>query len=172
MNLLIHIANSIAQRRSLRSLLAFLHFSAAITVFAQPANDNPCNAVVLAPNLSCTNTPGTLAAATPIAARPAGAHKIALWSRSHDTHRAAEYRDLYDIDAVRTLGSSLKFCLIAAGEADLYPRHGTTMEWDTAAGQAVLQAAGGSVRELSGAPLLYGKAADGFRNPSFVARGR
>ena len=113
-----------------------------------------------------------LAAATPIAARPAGAHKIALWSRSHDTHRAAEYRDLYDIVAVRTRGSSLKFCLSAAGEADLYPRHGTTMEWDTAAGQAVLQAAGGSVRELSGAPLLYGKAADGFRNPSFVARGR
>ena len=71
MNLLIHIANSIAQRRSLRSLLAFLHFSAAITVFAQPANDNPCNAVVLAPNLSCTNTPGTLAAATPTPSIPA-----------------------------------------------------------------------------------------------------
>ena len=113
-----------------------------------------------------------LSGATPIAARPAGAHKIALWSRSHDTHRAAEYRDLYDIDAVRTLGSSLKFCLIAAAEADLYPRHGTTMEWDTAAGQAVLEAAGGSVRELSGKPLLYGKTQDGFRNPSFVARGR
>ena len=68
-------------------------------------------------------------------------------------------------------GSSLKFCLVAAGEADLYPRHGTTMEWDTAAGQAVLEAAGGSVTTLEGVPLTYGKAGHGFVNPHFVARG-
>jgi 3'(2'), 5'-bisphosphate nucleotidase len=72
---------------------------------------------------------------------------------------------------VKILGSSLKFCMIAAGEADLYPRHGPTMEWDTAAGHAVLDAAGGSVRELDGSPLLYGRPANGFRNPHFVARG-
>lgn len=110
-------------------------------------------------------------AASEIRARPAGEHAIALWSRTHDRHRADEYRALYHVTAVRALGSSLKFCLIAAGEADLYPRHGPTMEWDTAAGQAVLEAAGGSVRDLHDSPLRYGKVADGFKNPSFVARG-
>ena len=68
-----------------------------------------------------------------------------------------------------TAGSSLKFCLVAAGEADIYPRHGTTMEWDTAAGHAVLSAAGGSVKTLDGKPLVYGKSE--FANPFFVARG-
>jgi 3'(2'), 5'-bisphosphate nucleotidase len=66
-------------------------------------------------------------------------------------------------------GSSLKFCLVAAGEADLYPRLGRTMEWDTAAGHAVLAAAGGQVRDLAGAPLRYGKPE--FANPHFVAEG-
>ena len=66
-------------------------------------------------------------------------------------------------------GSSLKLCLLAAGEADLYPRLGRTMEWDIAAGHAVLAAAGGSVSTLDGAPLRYGK--PGFENPHFVARG-
>ncbi len=64
-------------------------------------------------------------------------------------------------------GSSLKLCLIAAGEADLYPRLGRTMEWDIAAGHAVLSAAGGSVRRIDGAVLGYGK--PGFDNPHFVA---
>ena len=66
-------------------------------------------------------------------------------------------------------GSSLKLCLLAAGEADLYPRLGRTMEWDIAAGHAVLAAAGGDVGTLDGAPLSYGK--PGFENPHFVARG-
>jgi 3'(2'), 5'-bisphosphate nucleotidase len=66
-------------------------------------------------------------------------------------------------------GSSLKFGLIAAGEADLYPRFGRTMEWDTAAGHALLVVAGGTVSDLQGQPLRYGKA--GFENPDFVARG-
>jgi 3'(2'), 5'-bisphosphate nucleotidase len=66
-------------------------------------------------------------------------------------------------------GSSLKLCLVAAGEADLYPRLGRTMEWDIAAGHAVLLAAGGSVDDLQGAPLRYGK--PGFENPHFVAAG-
>lgn len=68
-------------------------------------------------------------------------------------------------------GSSLKFCLVASGKADLYPRFGRTMEWDTAAGHAVLLAAGGSVVEAeTGEPLQYGK--PGFENPYFIARGK
>jgi 3'(2'), 5'-bisphosphate nucleotidase len=66
-------------------------------------------------------------------------------------------------------GSSLKFCLIAAAEADIYPRLGRTMEWDTAAGHAVLAAAGGRVTQIGGEPLHYGKAE--FANPHFVAMG-
>lgn len=68
-----------------------------------------------------------------------------------------------------TAGSSLKFCLIATGDADLYPRLGRTMEWDTAAGHAVLAAAGGRVEELNGSELRYGK--PGFSNPHFLAMG-
>lgn len=67
-------------------------------------------------------------------------------------------------------GSSLKFCRLAEGIADLYPRFGRTMEWDTCAPQAVLEAAGGSVRTLDGKPLLYGK--PGWDNPHFVCTGR
>jgi 3'(2'), 5'-bisphosphate nucleotidase len=74
------------------------------------------------------------------------------------------------IDAHVSAGSSLKFCLLASGQADLYPRFGRTMEWDTAAGHAVLLAAGGRVdRADDGAPLTYGKS--GFENPPFIARG-
>jgi 3'(2'), 5'-bisphosphate nucleotidase len=66
-------------------------------------------------------------------------------------------------------GSSLKFCLVASGHADLYPRFGRTMEWDTAAGHAVLLAAGGTVETVAGQPLAYGK--PGFENPFFIAKG-
>ena len=68
-----------------------------------------------------------------------------------------------------TCGSSLKFCVVAAGDADIYPRFGPTMEWDTAAGQAVLTAAGGRVTTLDGDEFRYAKA--GFRNPNFIAWG-
>ena len=74
------------------------------------------------------------------------------------------------VAAFRTVGSSLKLCLLAEGLADVYPRFGRTMEWDTAAGDAVLRAAGGAVRTLDGALLRYGKA--GFENPDFAAWGR
>lgn len=69
----------------------------------------------------------------------------------------------------KTAGSSLKFCLVASGDADIYPRFGRTMEWDTAAGQAILEAAGGRVTDAHGAELAYGKA--GFENPPFIAWG-
>ena len=68
-----------------------------------------------------------------------------------------------------SVGSALKFGLLARGEADIYPRFGRTMEWDTAAGHAILSAAGGHVRDLNGRELRYGKA--GFANPPFVACG-
>lgn len=96
---------------------------------------------------------------------------IIIASRTHRDHKTEEYLNHYHVKEFLAAGSSLKFCLIAAGEADLYPRHGRTMEWDTAAGHAVLAAAGGSVTELSGAPLLYGKSERGLDNPYFVARG-
>ena len=107
-----------------------------------------------------------------IAARPAPAEgPVVLSSRRHgDRGRLDEMLASMEVAAHRTVGSSLKFCLLAAGEGDIYPRYGETNEWDTAAGHAVLLAAGGSVSTLEGTPLGYGKA--GFRNPEFIARGR
>jgi 3'(2'), 5'-bisphosphate nucleotidase len=95
---------------------------------------------------------------------------VAVASRSHRTPETDAFLANYPVTEFKSIGSSLKFCLIAAGEADLYPRIGTTMEWDTAAGQAVLMAAGGRVTTLEGAPFRYGK--PGFKNGNFVARGR
>jgi 3'(2'), 5'-bisphosphate nucleotidase len=77
-----------------------------------------------------------------------------------------------NVTEARPLGSSMKFCLIAAGEGDLYARFGETYEWDTAAGQAILEAAGGSVTTPDGNPLAYGYHDRGFRNPHFIAWGR
>jgi 3'(2'), 5'-bisphosphate nucleotidase len=94
---------------------------------------------------------------------------IAVASRSH--RDAATDAWLAEERIVDTLsaGSSLKFCLVAEGKADVYPRFGPTMEWDTAAGDAVLRAAGGRVQTTDGAPFLYRK--PGFRNRGFIARG-
>lgn len=92
-------------------------------------------------------------------------------SRSHgDPEALARCLGGRQIAASICAGSSLKFCLIAAGEADLYPRLGRTMEWDTAAGDAILREAGGRVTDLERQPLRYGK--PGFENPHFVAQGR
>ena len=96
---------------------------------------------------------------------------IAVASRSHRDKKTDEYLAHYPVKDFITAGSSLKFCLVAAGEADIYPRHGTTMEWDTAAGHAVLSAAGGTVTNLDGSPFLYGRVGERFTNPHFVARG-
>ncbi len=91
-------------------------------------------------------------------------------SRSHGDAAALDaFLGGRPVAALRNAGSSLKLCLVAAGEADLYPRLGRTMEWDIAAGHAVLAAAGGRVTDLDGAPLRYGK--PGFDNPHFVASG-
>jgi len=102
-------------------------------------------------------------------ARPEGL--TALASRSHNSPETAEWLSRYRIAECRQAGSSLKFCVIAEGEADIYPRFGPTAEWDTAAGHAVLLAAGGRVTTVDGAPLTYGKAEQRFLNPNFIAWG-
>lgn len=96
---------------------------------------------------------------------------MAVVSRSHGTEETERFLASYRIASRCDAGSSLKFCLVARGEADIYPRLGPTMEWDTAAGHAVLAAAGGSVTNLDGTPFKYGKAARGFLNGEFVAWG-
>jgi 3'(2'), 5'-bisphosphate nucleotidase len=94
----------------------------------------------------------------------------ALVSHAHKDRATQRFLDRYQVGGTRAVSSSLKFGLIARGEADVYPRTGETKEWDTAAGHAVLVAAGGAVTTLDGATLLYGK--PGFRNAGFVAWGR
>jgi 3'(2'), 5'-bisphosphate nucleotidase len=102
------------------------------------------------------------------AAPPEGLTVIS--SRSHADPAALDaFLAGRKIAAQANAGSSLKFCLVATGEADLYPRFGRTMEWDTAAGHAVLAAAGGRVQTFDGAELAYGK--PGLDNPHFVASG-
>lgn len=98
---------------------------------------------------------------------------IAVASRSHAGAETDAYLRLFNVLNRVSAGSSLKFCLIAAGEADIYPRLGRTMEWDTAAGHALLSAAGGCVRTLDGTDLTYGKRNQvndsAFANPHFIA---
>lgn len=93
----------------------------------------------------------------------------ALVSRSHRSPETDAYLERFTIADDISAGSSLKFCKVAEGKADLYPRLGRTMEWDTAAAHGVLKFAGGHVETLDGAPLRYGK--DGLDNPHFVAYG-
>jgi 3'(2'), 5'-bisphosphate nucleotidase len=92
-----------------------------------------------------------------------------LASRSHRDTATDDYLASVKVAKLIGAGSSLKFCTIAEGKADLYPRFGRTMEWDTAAGHAVLAAAGGKVVGADGAPFVYGKWARGFDNPAFIA---
>ena len=101
--------------------------------------------------------------------RPAPAAKIAVASRSHRSPETDSFLAANNITHCVSAGSSLKFCLVAAGEADIYPRFGTTMEWDTAAGQAILEAAGGTMLTPEGAAFLYGKPL--HRNGNFIASG-
>jgi len=96
----------------------------------------------------------------------------ALVSLSHLDPETEKFLEGLNIAERTGAGSSVKFLEVARGKADVYPRFGPTMEWDTGAGQAVLEAAGGHVVDAKGARLLYGKTADGLRNPSFIAWGR
>ena len=104
-----------------------------------------------------------------IACRRPGHRLVAIASRSHRSTETDAYLRSFEVAETVSAGSSLKLCRIAEGAADLYPRLGRTMEWDIAAGHAIVAAAGGSVEALDGRPLIYGK--PGFENPHFVARG-
>jgi 3'(2'), 5'-bisphosphate nucleotidase len=146
-------------------------------------NGRPVLGVVYGPAAGVTYAatgPGTAmrrhgaGAFEPIAARePSPQGIVVVHSRSHEnSRRLAEYFGEKPVSVLERTkcGSALKFGVLAAGEADFYPRFGTTMEWDTAAGRAILEAAGGSVVTLSGAPLTYGK--PGLKNEGFLAWGK
>jgi len=140
----------------------------------------PVLGVVHAPALDLTFTGHSGAGATvardggpasSISVRPSPASGVTIVaSRRHgDPEAIDKLLRGHPVADRKTAGSSLKFCLVAEGEADIYPRFGRTMEWDTAAGQAVLTAAGGHVTDEHGAPFTYGK--PGFENPPFIAWG-
>jgi 3'(2'), 5'-bisphosphate nucleotidase len=125
---------------------------------------------------SCIVAPGALlpppSERREIHVRPAPRQGLtALASRSHSDPETEAFLAQLPILERRAAGSSLKFCAVAEGDADVYPRFGQTMEWDTAAGDAILRAAGGVVRDPAGAPLLYNKSAQSYRNGAFVAWG-
>ncbi len=164
----------------------FIRRRGAFTVnIALVENGNPVRGIVYAPakaRMFYTRADGTAIEETgPFSAlssvqtrqlqmrRPALEALSVVASKSHRDPATDAYIAKYPVAEFRSAGSSLKFCLLAAGEADFYPRLGRTMEWDTAAGQAVLQAAGGEVLDFNThQPLRYGKA--GYENPFFLAR--
>lgn len=119
---------------------------------------------------------GALGPFAPIAVRvPPEEGIVVVASRSHMTGATEDFLKRFAVASFTAAGSSLKLCRVARGDADLYPRLGRTMEWDIAAGDAVLRAAGGCVYTLDGRPLLYGKRNQpddsDFANPYFVAAG-
>ncbi len=110
---------------------------------------------------------------TPVTTRSANqGDLVAAVSRSHLDEKTEAFLAQRGITQTHASGSSLKFCGVAEGMADVYPRFGRTMEWDTAAGHAVLAAAGGTVLDVNGEPLMYGKQDDNYANPGFIAWGR
>jgi 3'(2'), 5'-bisphosphate nucleotidase len=148
-------------------------------------NRNPVAGVVLAPALGEiylggeTASYGHIALEDPldgqslevIRTRTTIGSPVLALSRSHLDLETKGFIDRQPSSGRIDIGSSLKFGLIARGLADLYPRFSDTMEWDTAAGHAVLNAAGGSITTPQGKPFLYGKAAQAYRNGPFLARG-
>ena len=106
----------------------------------------------------------------PLFVRPRPAKVVITGSKSHEVPELMDpFLAKFDVAEKVVIGSSLKFCLVAEGQADLYPRFGPTHEWDTAAGHAVLRAAGGRVHDFHGAEMRYNKPA--FRNGAFLADG-
>jgi 3'(2'), 5'-bisphosphate nucleotidase len=103
--------------------------------------------------------------------RTARSRMTAVASRSHCDSDTEAFLSALDIKEWISVGSSIKFCMIAEGKADVYPRFTPTMEWDTAAADAVVRAAGGCVLQLDGEPLAYGKSQEAFRNVGFVCWG-
>jgi 3'(2'), 5'-bisphosphate nucleotidase len=155
---------------------------------AEIIDGKPVRGVVYAPAVSRMYYGEVSSGAFAIAAQPGGAPDysrgrriatrkpapdglIIAISRSHADKKSDEYLKAFKVKQTVVAGSSLKFCLVANGEADIYPRFGHTCEWDTAAGHAVLLAAGGSMTTPEGKPFTYGKAAEKFLNPFFIAKG-
>ncbi|MDL2405329.1 3'(2'),5'-bisphosphate nucleotidase CysQ [Rhizobium calliandrae] len=117
----------------------------------------------------------TIADRSAIAVRARPENLLALASRCHGSPKTDSFLAENAVSACTSIGSSLKFCLLAEGKADVYPRFSRTMEWDTAAGDAVLRAAGGSTLTVDGRPLFYGKTGRSddcdFANPNFICWG-
>ncbi len=105
----------------------------------------------------------------PIHVRKKHTSQTAFVSHTHTNKATEEYLTKNEITERTPCASSIKFCFLAEGKADIYPRFGPTMEWDTAAGHAILGAAGGSVTKPDGSPFLYGK--ENFLNGNFLAKG-
>ena len=118
----------------------------------------------------------TVSSRRPIGCRTPAAELTAVASRSHNSPETEAFLAEKGIKSTKSVGSSLKFCLVAEGDADVYPRFGRTMEWDTAAGDAVLRAAGGMTLDLDGNPFRYGKTRQAgdtdFANGHFIAWGK
>ncbi|MCF3640944.1 3'(2'),5'-bisphosphate nucleotidase CysQ [Rhizobium sp. TRM95111] len=112
---------------------------------------------------------------TPITCRRRPASMTAVASRSHNSPETLAFLERHGVTDCTSVGSSLKFCLVAEGTADVYPRFGRTMEWDTAAGDAILRAAGGQVTTVDGRPFVYGKvdqkSDSDFANMNFIGWG-
>lgn len=106
---------------------------------------------------------------TPLNVNKASSEWRIVGSKSHRTAETDQYLQKVPVKEFVSRGSSLKFCMVASGDADFYPRLGPTMEWDTAAGDAVLRGAGGYVLNMDGSTFTYGKT--GFKNPFFLAAG-
>jgi 3'(2'), 5'-bisphosphate nucleotidase len=127
-----------------------------------------------AQRVAVTPDGGTSGAAKPIATRPLpppGSQWIAAVSRSHADRRSDAFIERRPGAVRKPLGSAVKFCRIAEGGADIYPRLAPTGEWDVAAGHALVTAAGGKVTDELGAPLRFGLAREGFLVPEFIAWG-
>ncbi|MES2728475.1 MAG: 3'(2'),5'-bisphosphate nucleotidase CysQ [Pseudomonadota bacterium] len=103
--------------------------------------------------------------------QPPSAGLTVMTSIFYTSPKMDKFLEEYKVEKTIRRGSALKFCAIAAGKADLYPRLGPTCEWDTAAGDAILRAAGGQILTMDGAPLTYGKIDQNFVNPGFIAQG-
>ncbi|HEX5421772.1 MAG TPA: 3'(2'),5'-bisphosphate nucleotidase CysQ [Gammaproteobacteria bacterium] len=143
------------------------------------AGHAPVLGAVLAPALGCEYFGGAVLGAwrrqgesepEPIHVRRAAAPFKVVGSRSHPSAELAGYLAGLGEHELVPMGSSLKICLVAAGEADIYPRLGPTSEWDTAAAQAVLEGAGGCIIDLDGQPLRYNRK-EHLLNPHFLAMG-
>jgi 3'(2'), 5'-bisphosphate nucleotidase len=140
---------------------------AVLGAVASPATDEIFYGIV---GVGAWKTSGPAGPVAISARRPQAAGLTVMASRHYkDDPALSAFLGQYNIASVTNIGSALKFCALAEGKADFYPRLGRTMEWDTAAPQAVLEAAGGAVLTMDGAPMGYGK--EGFENPHFLCWG-